>query len=823
MMIWHLLFRAAVVVATLTVASCGGSGDRVTDPTSLDGAVPPAKLKRIVIGTPEHRQTLRESLRRPTKPLPPTLSLRQSKNGQPIASDAPNPYIESAGMVLAHAQSNGTLQVAYHEDRAGRIARDVPHRFEVSDPSVVAAAVHDPEHPNAVRLTLTGRRGNAYITALDAAGNAMSKFMVLSASARDDVAVIDDPEIRPVLCPIVFVDSHRACDLNASTDFIEGGTTGPKFSADAFLEGLGPLSAAVVFDEASLERLRPYMASGKKNAIYFEALDVLMVMDPSYQQQTDRVTLARDGKTVAPAQYMAYWIDHMATQKEFNTYLDYGGQLSSSPLTAPGVTDHMQFEITPDKPAQAVLTGIELTDGTRLSASASTLTALTQQHGAAIRNQVYELRQQGPAGMVGTGLECRTVVTAGRLLNHAFTTFKSVASAELGGSFLWSDGHPTMSVDINPMADVGGQLKFGLDGSVALQCEVPLYERKLTEWGVPILGTVAVVVPLSFKVELGVEGSGDVVLVLPRYTVSDPSNLSAPGKAGLRYASGSGFKSDFNMKATLAKDELAIAEGTKLKDSVAGSVGLSYKAGLGADLTLRAAVKTWLFKAEVDATVVDALVGVGMFGEYRIDTAKQTSQRVASKGDAGIGIFGNFRPSIQVKTRWFNLSFNLFSVGDIPPLWLHLFPNSPGAERKFEPAETEGALRFRDCMLGEISCDDSPLTNLSALPYVNSSQQFVMTRPTEQAMWQGYKYSYRYAVRDKDSDRVVVTRIRLEELGDTLANLQLRALKYGATNVLWESVTSDTFRDEGGKQYCLYWSNGDASQVPLAARRCSTE
>jgi LysM repeat protein len=305
--------------------------------------------------------------------------------------------------------------------------------------------------------------------------------------------------------------------------------------------------------------------------------------------------------------------------------------------------------------------------------------------------------------------------------------------------------------------------------------------------------------------------------------ISDPSNLSAPGKAGLRYASGSGFKSDFNMKATLAKDELGIAEGTKLKDSVAGSVGLSYKAGLGAELTLRAAVKTWLFKAEVDATVVDALVGVGMFGEYRIDTAKQTSQRVASKGDAGIGIFGNFRPSIQVKTRWFNLSFNLFSVGDIPPLWLHLFPNSPGSERKFEPAETEGALRFRDCLLGEISCDDSPLTNLSALPYVNSSQQFVMTRPTEQAMWQGYKYSYRYAVRDKDSDRVVVTRIRLEELGDTLANLQLRALKYGATNVLWESVTSDTFREEGGRQYCLYWSNGDASQVPLAVRRCSTE
>ncbi len=128
MMIWHILFRAAVVVATLTVASCGGSGDRVTDPTSLDGAVPPAKLKRIVIGTPEHRQTLRESLRRPTKPLPPTLSLRQSKNGGPIASDAPNPYIESAGMVLAHAQSNGTLQVAYHEDRAGRIARDASSR-----------------------------------------------------------------------------------------------------------------------------------------------------------------------------------------------------------------------------------------------------------------------------------------------------------------------------------------------------------------------------------------------------------------------------------------------------------------------------------------------------------------------------------------------------------------------------------------------------------------------------------------------------------------------------------------------------------------------
>lgn len=822
----RLLYRraaTAAVAASLLLASCGGSGDRIIAPPSLEEAAPAAQLKRIVIGTPEHRQTLRESLRRPPKPLPPTLSYRQSRNGQPIASDAPSPYIASAGMVLAHAQAKGTVQVAYHEDRAGRVARDVPHRFEVSDTSIVAAAEHDPEHPNAVLLTLTGRRGNAYVTALDAAGNAMSKFMVLSATPRDDVAVIDDPDIRPVLCPIILVDAHNACDLNASTDFIEGGMTGPKFSADAFLDGLGPFTAAVVFDAASLERLRPYMASGKKNAIYFETLDVLMVMDPSYQQQTALVTLARDGRTVAPATYMAYWIDHMATQKEFNTYLNYGGQLASSPLTAPGVTDHLQFEITPDKPAQAVLTAIELTDGTRLSASAGTLSALTQQHGAAIRNQVYELRQQGPAGMVGTGLECRTVVTAGRLLNHAFTTFKSVASAELGGSFLWSDGHPTMSVDLNPMVDVGGQLKLGLDGSVALECEVPIYERTLAEWGVPILGNVKVVAPLSFKVELGVEGAGDLVLVLPRYNVSDPSNLSAPGKAGLRYAAGSGFKSDFNMKATLAKDELGIAEGTKLKDAVAGSVGLSYKAGFGVDLTLRASVKTWLFKADVDATVVDALAGVGLFGEYRIDTAKQTSQRVASDGQAGLGIFANFRPTVTLKTRWFNLSLNLFSVGDIPPLWLYRFPFAAGAEQKFEPAETESTLRLRDCLLGENSCNDSPLASLSALPYVNSSQQFLMKRPTEQAMWQAYKYSYRYAVRDKDSGRIVVTRIRLEELGDTLANLQLRALKYGATNVLWESVTSDIFHEEGGKQYCHFWSNGDSSQVPLAVQRCSTE
>jgi hypothetical protein len=825
MRLLYLLAATAAVAASLLLASCGGgSGDRITAPPSLEEAAPPPQLKRIVIGTSEHRQTLRESLRRPSKPLPPTLSYWQSRNGQPIASDAPSPYIESAGMVLVHAHAKGMVQVAYHEDRLGRVARDVPHRFEVSDTSIVAAAEHDREHPNAVLLTLTGRRGNAYVTALDAAGNAMSKFMVLSATPRDDVAVIDDPDIRPVLCPIIFIDGHNACDLNASTDFIEGGMTGPKFSADDFLKGLAPLTAAVVFDAASLERLRPYMASGKKNAIYFEALDVLMVMDPSYQQQTALVTLASDRKTVAPAQYMAYWIDHMATQKEFNTYLDYGGQLSSSPLTAPGVTDHAQFEITPDKPAQAVLTAIELTDGTRLSASAGTLSALTQQHGAAIRNQVYELRQQGPAGMVGTGLECRTVVTAGRLLNHGFTTFKSLVSAELGGNFLWSDGHPTMSVDVNPMVDAGGQLKFGLEGSVALECKVPIYERKLRELGVPILGNVKVVVPLSFKVELGVEGAGDLVLVLPRYNVSDPSNLSAPGKAGLRYAADSGFNSDFNIKATLAKDELGIAEGTTLKDAVAGSVGLKYRAGLGFDLALRATVKAWPFKGEVDATVFDGVAGVGLDAAYHIDTAKQTSQRVTSDGKAGVGIFANFRPSVTVKTNWFNLNFNLFSVGDIPPLWLYRLKYTAGTEQKFEPAETAGTLRFRDCLLGEISCNDSPFASLSALPYVNSSQQFLMKRPVDQELLQVHKYSYRYAVRDKDSGRIVVTRIPLVDLGDTLDNLQLRALKYGATNVLWESVTSEPFHKGGGTtQYCYFWSNGDPSQVPLADQRCSTE
>ena len=58
------------------------------------------------------------------------------------------------------------------------------------------------------------------------------------------------------------------------------------------------------------------------------ALDVLMVMDPSYQQQADRV--ARDSEQLTGAVRLASLDDHMATQKEFNTYLDYGGQLSSS-------------------------------------------------------------------------------------------------------------------------------------------------------------------------------------------------------------------------------------------------------------------------------------------------------------------------------------------------------------------------------------------------------------------------------------------------------------------------------------------------------------
>ena len=163
---------SALLALTLTalLSACGG-------PAPVDYST----QKRVVVGTAEHMQARRDSTRLSSKTAATGVSHSRHRSNLLQAADAPHPFTRSSGMVFLHAKPNALAQVAFHEDAAGTVSSEVPSRFAISDASVVARAEADPSHPNGVSLTLTGKKGNSYITALNERGDALSKFMVLAA------------------------------------------------------------------------------------------------------------------------------------------------------------------------------------------------------------------------------------------------------------------------------------------------------------------------------------------------------------------------------------------------------------------------------------------------------------------------------------------------------------------------------------------------------------------------------------------------------------------------------------------------------------------
>ena len=219
--------------------------------------------------------------------------------------------------------------------------------------------------------------------------------------------------------------------------------------------------------------------------------------------------------------------------------------------------------------------------------------------------------------------------------------------------------------------------------------------------------------------------------------------------------------------------------------------------------------------------VVDALVGVNVRRiPYRHRQADQPA--FASKGDAGIGIFGNFRPH-QVRPAGRSLPSNLFSVGDIPPLWLPPpFPNSAGAERKFEPARNRGRAAFSRLPAGRGQLRRQPVFDQPVCAALCQQQPAVRDGAAHQARyWQGYRTA------------TALRRAR-QGLGPSWSPASgskslvtpWPTFGWGAQKVRRDQrVVGRDLRHlprEGRKAVLLYWSNGDASQV-LAARRCSTD
>lgn len=791
-----------------------------------------ATQKRIVVGTAEHMQARRDSTRLSSTPLPAGVSHSRQRSALLQAADAPHPFTRSSGMVFLHAKPNGLAQVAFHENAAGTLSTEVPSRFEVSDTSVVASVQADPSHPNGVSLTLTGKKGNSYITALNARGDALSKFMVLAAVPNANVLVVSDPDIHPVLCGVVnSPDYGPVCDLNNASPFDQG-NNGAAFDINNFVKTDTRTQKFLLFDRASYAKLKQLNGDTfgtnlfQQRAIYFEAIDTLVVLNDGGVKATDMAAVNFDitGRAV-PAQWMtALNLRHVATQEEFNDYIDYGNQLSASPLRHADQTDTVVHEVPPDSPLSGTLVGVQLSDGSELPASASNLQQVMLGASAPVKAHIYQMRRSG--ALTGDSpVKCYLTGRFG-LVEPKFSlkSFKTKVTTGVGGNFSWNRGKPDLGVKLQPLIDMGGQVEAQMSGGVGVACSVELVDLHLAEFGVPILGHVGVVMPLEAKAEFSIDGSvnGKAVMVTPHFTLSNAQQADQAGEVGFSYSPSGGLQKVFNMKASLARRGLGFADGTALEGNAIQTFGAGYKMGVAAGLVLRAEVKTWLFSLKVDANVVEALLGVQVESNYTINRAAKTYTKGQAKTEGGIGLFFSAHPSISVHSKFFNMSFNLFDLGETP-LYFTTFPFEAEAEAALEPSEELMTLSFSECVVsnpvsGGTSCElNPPASAPRELNY--GSQQ--LSFPYSPTLLGSRDYFHRYVIRDKESNAIRVVTTRAAPADNPSASLppdttKVVFNKYGLTDILAESISTER-AVQGGRIYtsCWVWLKGSAEYTPL--------
>lgn len=813
----RILQWAAWSGLALVLVACGNGGKGI-----------PPEEKNVVIGTPAHITAKRESTHRLKKALPIGVTHQRFKDGKLLADDAPHPYTLSSGTVLVNSRDNALVRVAYHEDTAGTLSAVVPSSFIVSDPSVVSAAVVDRQLPNAALLTLTGKKGNSYITGLDARGDAISKFMVLSAQPEEDVLVVSDPDIHPMLCTGLSVAFEPLACYTATATSFDRGHVGDQFFMDNYLKSGTPAKKFILFDDASLAKLKALNANGSndfnKRAIYFEKIDTLFVMNDGVSKISSMRVNGNSSEGVLP-NLNALEIHHVATQEEFNTYIDFGGKLSSSPIRDFEQVDKLVHEITPGSNPTLELVGVQYSDGSEQAVSMDTVAYLTNAVRQPVTKHIFAFTSlEGDRQGLDSGVQCYVAAEFGLSPKISLNSFKSTAIVSIGGDFKWNGGKAEFGVHLKPAVEVGGQIGVQMTKGVAFECSFEIKEFLVSEIGIPIFGNAKIIIPIEAKtrIAVGSTAKGDVVLVTPKFTLGRAGDYLEPGETGFTYSPNAGINSQYSMEATLAKRHLGLAQGTNLQSMQSNgknSINMVHLAGVSAGLAMRAEVKAWIFSGEVEADLAEAMIGFKTDAGYDIDADTETYSSAVLEAKSGIGLFLESNPSITVKTKFFSFSFNLITFGGQDIFFWPMKYAEP-TEEAFEPADSKSNITFLQCVSERYgksvstNCD-APSPHSNTREYVYSSQQISFDRLpalSGQTSFTGSDYLYQYVYLDKGTGKPVTVSIPSITEGAG-KDAEIKINKYGVTNIVAESIRSipTQMGPDGRAQSptCWIWFKGE--------------
>lgn len=827
----RVLYRAICAGLALVLVACGNGGKGI-----------PPEEKHVVIGTADHIKANRHSTHHLSKPLPFGVTHQRFKDGKQLSDDAPHPFTLSSGSVLVDARKNTLLQVAYHEDKVGRLSQEIPASFHISDTSIVSEVRASPG-TNAALLTLTGKKGNSYITALDARGDAISKFMVLSAEPQEDVLVVDDPDIRPMLCSSRGESRFgTVCDYATSTSF-DWGESGSAFSIDHFLKSGTSAKKYLMFDDRSIEKLKKINTNNSsqfnKRAIYFEIIDTLVVMEAGTSTVERMAVIGRnplDPSDKDPANDSLYLkalpINYVATQEEFNTYIDFGGQLTSSPLRDFEQVDKLEHEIAPGSGSEFVLVGVQYGDGSEQLVSQDALDHLVSYSRQPIAKHLFAPKQEGRVLKdLRSGVMCRLDVSGKTAAKVSLSSFKTTATVGIGGEFKWNNGKAQFGVNAKPAVEMGGQIGLVGGRGLAFECSLHLKDLPVAEVGIPIFGSAQILIPVEGKFKLKWEDgvSGKMVLITPKFVVGSGEDLSGAGKTGFTYSPNAGINSEFDIGTSFSRSHLGFAEGTEFNASQANaerSQSLGFETGLSLGLVMSAKTKLWILDVEVVASLLEAMVGLKAEGAYdfKFDSDSQSYRYLPSEKKTGIGIFLESKPTISFKTNFFSLSLNLIDFGE-RELFFFRLPYSEPVDEKFEPADNKSKITFLQCInqaYGRVmSTDcDTPRPHTHTRDYIYSTQQISFDQlpylPGRTFVTE-LDYVYEYIYLDKITGKPIAVSIPAitEGRGDDAV---IKINKYGATGIVAESIRSSTANTDGGST-CWIWFRGD-EQYRTQLQRC---
>ncbi len=632
----------AIAALTMLAAACAVDTSSA-ESSKQDDVTPVAPQKTVVtktltLGDNDAIAARRGSLR------------RKKRSGLLGAAPAVQPFIPSSLTFVVDPARNSALSVTLV--RGSGSVDDAVASVASSDPSVGSATLQD----GTLGIQLTGKKGNTYITTYDAHGNATEKFMLLSASPRAGTLILDDESTRPA--QLTTADGRVATDFQTS-------------DADA----LGDMTATGGFlSEAHQGSIMSAISTARRasgfedvNALYFPEQDVLVRLTGSSRHGSGQLTDRGVALTAT-----------LVTQGDFEQYVDFGGNLSASPLrdsqgVESGTVDmgHSGFSAVP------TVNAVVLKDGRRLSGDGSGLQGVNA--GIDYYDVTYE-RAPNVTGLLGDEEEedigpmhC----TATAKVNVSWNSLISIET-KLDATSSWNHGSPSVELKFEPHVRVGGQVSVG--GKATLGCELKMFSVPLAEWGVPLLGQVKLQVPVKMIATLNVTGSAGIIT--PRLEIGSVADPTKPGAVGFSYTSSGGYHgiNDIGVRAVGDHLKATKVDGVDPKYDLA----VGYRTGISAGLELEASVKTWLFNAKVSASIADIMFGSQMHGDFTFDGNGGSTSSTDEK--TGLGLFTELQPTIHVDFKFFHASFRLFKV-EIPTLWISHTPKHTTEEKVEEEVQ----------------------------------------------------------------------------------------------------------------------------------------